>query len=53
MPNTINNNKDLVVKSIDLVTVSFLYIISTAEWDTEQASAYNTYGMLSWEDMYT
>ena len=53
MPTTINNNNDLLVKSTDLGTVSILYIIFTAKWDTQQAHACNKHGMLSWDGMYT
>ena len=49
MPTTINRNKDLVVKSTDLGTVSILCIISIAKWDTKQVHACKMHGtQLRW-----
>ena len=49
MPTTINRNKDLVVKCTDLGTVSILYIISIAKWDTKQVHACKMHGsQLRW-----
>ena len=49
MPTTINRNKDLVVKSTGLGTVSILCIKSIAKWDTKQVHACKMHGtQLRW-----